>query len=36
MKVRFSPITTRGIPYSRIAPVHMSHGERVVYIVDRL
>src|SRR3989337_1542358 len=35
MNVRFSPITTRGIPYRRIAPVHMSHGESVVYIVAR-
>ena len=35
MKVRFSPMTTRGIPYRRIAPVHMSQGESVVYIVDR-
>jgi hypothetical protein len=28
-------MTTRGIPLRRIAPVHMSHGESVVYIVDR-
>ena len=34
MKVRFSPMTTRGISYSRIAPVHMSHGDRVVTMVD--
>ena len=26
MKLRFSPITRRGILYSRIAPVHMLHG----------
>ena len=28
--VSFSPMTTRGISYSRIAPVHMSQGESVV------
>ena len=28
-------MTTRAMPYSRIAPLHMSHGESVVYIVDR-
>ena len=33
--VRFSPITRRGMPYSRIAPVHMSHGDSVVAIVAR-
>ena len=33
--VRFSPITTRGILYSRIAPVHMSHGDNVVTMVAR-
>src|SRR3972149_4890534 len=26
--VRFSPMTTRGVPYRRIAPAHMSHGGR--------
>ena len=35
MNVRFSPITTRGMPYSSIAPVHMWHGDSVVYIVAR-
>src|SRR6185295_12255238 len=35
MNVRFSPITILGIPYSRIAPVHMSHGDSVVAIVAR-
>src|SRR5262245_1344578 len=29
--VTFSPTTTRGMRYSRIAPVHIAHGERVVY-----
>lgn len=33
MNVRFSPITTRGIPYSSIAPVHIAHGDSVVYMV---
>jgi hypothetical protein len=32
-KVLFSPITTRRTLYRMHAPVHMSHGERVVYIV---
>ena len=32
--VWFSPTTTRGILYSRIAPVHMSHGDKVVTMVD--
>ena len=35
MNVRFSPTTTRGILYSRIAPVHMSQGDSVVAIVAR-
>ena len=35
MKVRFSPMTTRGMPYMRMAPVHMSQGDSVVYIVER-
>ena len=35
MNVRFSPITSRGIPYRRIAPVHMSQGESVVAMVAR-
>lgn len=34
--VSFSPITTLEILYKRHAPVHMSHGERVVYIVAPL
>jgi ketosteroid isomerase-like protein len=29
-KVRFSPITTRGMPYSRMAPLHIAQGDRVV------
>jgi hypothetical protein len=32
-KVLFSPMTTRFTLYRMHAPVHMSHGERVVYIV---
>ena len=29
-KVRFSPITMRGIPYRSAVPLHMSQGESVV------
>src|SRR5215475_15650254 len=29
--VTFSPTTTRGMRYSRIAPEHMAHGDKVVY-----
>src|SRR4030095_8501298 len=29
--VTFSPTTMRGMRYSRIAPEHMAHGDRVVY-----
>ena len=35
MNVRCSPITTVGMPYSRIAPVHMSHGDSVVTMIER-
>ena len=35
MNVVFSPITTRGMSYSSIAPEHISHGDSVVYIVER-
>ena len=35
-KVVFSPITTRQTLYRIHAPVHMSHGDRVVYIVAPL
>jgi hypothetical protein len=30
MKVWFSPMITRGIPYKRMAPEHMEHGDSVV------
>lgn len=30
MKLRFSPMTTRGIPYNRMAPLHIAHGDKVV------
>src|SRR5207245_410686 len=33
--VRFSPITTLGMRYRRMAPLHISHGESVVYMVAR-
>ena len=33
MKVRFSSTITRRIPYRRIVPEHMEHGESVVKIV---
>ena len=32
--VLFSPITTLGMPYNRMAPVHIEHGESVVYITE--
>ncbi len=35
MNVRCSPITTHGMPQTRIAPVHMPQGDSVVYIVER-
>lgn len=31
--VLFSPRTTRGISYNRQAPVHIEHGDNVVYMV---
>src|SRR5581483_8232704 len=31
----FSPMTTCGIPYRSMAPAHMSHGDKVVYMVAR-
>ena len=30
--VWFSPMTTCGVPYRRMAPVHIAHGDSVVYI----
>src|SRR5690625_3754167 len=30
MKFRFSPMTTRGMPYNTMAPLHIAHGDKVV------
>ena len=34
-KVLFSPITTRATLYRTHAPVHISHGDKEVYMLDR-